>query len=118
MGRDTSKGINSIIIGLLDTVTRLFKDSSMPSDLLRCERSLHVLETMLGAEEKTQYQQIQDLRAKMKNYSPPTTLQRRDKFREILVDRIDIVLFIMGRKGMLPNEVREEVIDRPKGWDK
>lgn len=116
MGRETSKGVNEIIIRLLSDVASSYRNSSKPTELLECERSLHMLETMLGFSDREDYKKIIKLREQLEEYNPPTTELKREEFRENLVKRIDVVLFMMGRQGMLPTEAREEEVTRPGSW--
>lgn len=116
IGRDTSKGINELIISLMSDIAWGYKKVTSPSELEGLERSTHMLETILGVQDSEQWEEIKELREEQAKHSPPTTNSKRVEFRKALVKRIDNILNMMGRKGLLPSEVKEEVIQRPTSW--
>lgn len=117
MGRDTAASVNEVIVRLLNESAVGFVTNTMPSDLKRTERAIHLLETMLGIMDKDDYGKIQKLRERQKGINPRTT-STIQAYRDILIERMDVILYLLGRKGMLPEETREEIIAPPKSWRK
>lgn len=73
-------------------------------DLFEAERAIKILEMELALSmNDTEKLEIQDLRLEQKSIKPMDP-SSKDKYAELLIERLEVILKVFGRKGLLPTK--------------